>query len=237
MVSSLLIINPNSSKSVTDNLETILQKPPQVDFTFYTAPAAAPREIDGHETSILSEKIVLPDLLAQHVIEKYDGFLICCYSDHPLIHSLSKHTKKPILGIMQATLLYSLLNPSIHKLFILTSVSEWESILDLAIVDFIGTEEFPIKKFQKTKALNVNVLNLNDPKEFNQIQEKVDYFLNNNYKNDNIDCVLMGCAGMSGFVVNKLSECYPKIQFIDSVKTGVEFLNSSVRFYKENLIS
>lgn len=230
---SLLVINPNSSDKVTNNLEKILVAPPGVELTFYTAPTSAPKEIDGNHTSILSEQSVLPDLLAKDVASKYDGFLICCYSDHPLIYSFGKHTKKPILGIMQATLLYGLLNPSVNKLFILTSVDEWEQILDTAITSFVGTDEFPAKKFQKTKALNVSVLNLSDPEEFSKIYNKVKHFLEA-YSEDNIDCVLLGCAGMAGLDA-KLTEAFPGIQFIDSVKIGVELLTSFVRFNKENI--
>lgn len=233
MTLSLLVVNPNSSEKVTTNLEKILVAPPGVDLTFYTAPSSAPKEIDGNHTSILSEHSVLPDLLAKDVASKYDGFLICCYSDHPLIYSFGKHTKKPILGIMQATLLYSLLNPSVNKLFILTSVDEWELILDNAITSFIGTTEFPAKKFQKTKALNVSVLNLSDPNEFAKIYNKVKKFLDE-YANDSIDCVLLGCAGMAG-LDSKLTEAFPGIQFIDSVKIGVELLTGLVRFNKQNI--
>lgn len=233
----ILVVNPNSSQKVSDNLAKILSAPPLVEFTFYTGPASAPKEINGTQTSIESEQVVLPDLLDKNVIEKYDGFLICCYSDHHLIHSLGKHTKKPILGIMQATLLYSLLNPSLHKLFILTSVSEWEPLLDQAIIDFIGTsQEFPTKKFQKTKALNVSVLDLSNEEEFAKIKNKVDHFVNVEYANDHIDCILLGCAGMAG-LDSKLSQAFPQIQFIDSVKVGVEFLTSIIRFNKENILS
>lgn len=232
MVYSILIINPNSSVSVTNNLKDILIKPPQVQFDFYTAPPEAPKEINGNETSILSEKAVLPDLLEKGAIDKYDGFLICCYSDHPLIHSLGKHTDKPILGIMQATLLYALLNPSVSKLFILTSVNEWEPLLDKAITDFVGASDFPSKKFQKTKGLDVSVLSLSDPEEYSKISTRVTDILKREYAEDNINCVLLGCAGMAG-LDEKLNESFPEVQFIDSVKVGVEFLAGLIRFYKQ----
>lgn len=232
MVHSILIINPNSSVGVTNNLKDILIKPPQVQFEFYTAPPEAPKEINGNETSILSEKVVLPDLLEKGTIDKHDGFLVCCYSDHPLIHSLGKHTHKPILGIMQATLLYALLTPSVSRLFILTSVNEWEPLLDKAITDFVGASEFPTKKFQKTKGLDVSVLSLSDPEEYSKISTRVKDILNKEYAHDNINCVLLGCAGMAG-LDEKLNESFPEVQFIDSVKVGVEFLTGLIRFYKQ----
>lgn len=232
MTYSILIINPNSSVNVTNNLKDILVKPPQVEFKFYTGPPEAPKEINGNETSVLSERAVLPDLLKKGIIDKYDGFLVCCYSDHPLIHSLGKHTDKPILGIMQATLLYALLNPSVTRLFILTSVNEWEPLLDKAITDFVGANEFPSKKFQKTKALDVSVLSLSDPDEYSKISTRVSDILNKEYAHDSINCVLLGCAGMAG-LDEKLRGSFQNVQFIDSVKVGVEFLTGLIRFHNQ----
>lgn len=48
------------------------------------------------------------------------------------------------------------------------------------------------------------------------------------YASDNIDCVLLGCAGMAG-LDEKLHAEFPHIVFIDSVKAGVEFLVSLTR--------
>lgn len=231
MTSKILIVNPNSSESVTGNLKNILLAPPQIEFEFYTAPSLAPKEISGTETSIQSEKIVIEDLSKREDLNSYDGFLICCYSDHPLIYSLAKFTDKPILGIMQATLLYSLLNPSIRKLFILTSFSEWGPLLDKGIEDFVGCSNFPGSKFQRTKALNVSVLSLSDPREYAKIFNRVNTILKEEYSNDNIDCVLLGCAGMAG-LDEKLTADFPHIKFIDSVKAGVEFLNTLIRINK-----
>lgn len=228
---TILVINPNSSKKVTDNLEKILVAPPNIDLNFYTGPPSAPKEIDGEESLKLSEQAVLPDLLEKKLNEKYDGYLVCCYSDHPLVHSLAKHTKAPVLGIMQATLLYSYSNARLSRLFVLTSTSGWNETLDTAIVSFAGTGHFPLKKFQKTRALDVLVLSLADPKEFKKISDRVDKILKE-YENDQIDCVLLGCAGMAG-LDEKLSELYPDIVFVDSVKIGVEFLTGLMHFAEE----
>lgn len=226
----LLVINPNSSKKVTDNLATILHTPPGFTLHYYTAPEAAPKEISGEETSLLSEKVVLPDLLERNAHKEYDGYLICCYLDHPLVYSLGKHTNKPIMGIMQATLLYALLNPTVKKLFILTSFNEWEPLLDAGVHKFtVGDAkvDFPIGKFQRTKALDISVLSLNDPEEFQKIVDRVDSIINGEYKG--ADCVLLGCAGMAG-LDEKLSQKFPDVLFIDSTKIGVELLSSLVRF-------
>ncbi|KAG7191275.1 uncharacterized protein KQ657_003613 [Scheffersomyces spartinae] len=219
-----LIINPNSSKGVTDNLETILPKVPGTELIFYTAPAGAPKEITGVETSIESEKYVLEDIKAKKLADEVDGFLVCCYSDHPLIYSLSKLTPdKPVLGIMQATLLYSLLNPT-FKLFILTSTSEWEPLLDDGIQNFLGTSEFPHTKFFPTLGLNISVLDLALLTDtivpvVKEILSRLDYA--------GCNCILLGCAGLSG--ADKVIERETGVKCVDSVRIGVEFLNALAR--------
>lgn len=230
-MASILIINPNSSQKVTDNLEKILAPPPGIRLHFYTGPSSAPKEIDGEETLHLSEQAVLGDLLEQNLHKKHKGYLVCCYSDHPLVHSLAKHTKAPVLGIMQATLLYSYANARLTKTFVLTSTSGWNDLLDKAIVAFAGAGTFPTQKFQRTRALDVLVLSLADPHEFKKISDRLDSVLRE-YKSDNINCVLLGCAGMAG-LDDKLSALYPDIVFVDSVKIGVEFVTGLMHFESE----
>lgn len=221
---SILVLNPNSSKKVTENLKATVDAPPSVSLFFYTAPAESPAEITGSATLIESEKAVLEDI-QNHDFTKYDGILVACYSDHPLVYSLATYTKKPVLGIMHATLLYSYANASFTNLIILTSTSGWLPLLDEALIKFAGAGSFPTAKFHKSAALDVLVLNLSDPVEFANISQRVLSILNAAERP--IDCVLLGCAGMAG-LDKKLLDHFPGIVFIDSVKAGVNFLTASI---------
>lgn len=230
---SILVINPNSSVKVTSDMKSLLPEIPQFSYDFYTAPESAPKEIDGEQTSILSESVVFPDLLTKDLFH-YDAYLVCCYSDHPLIYSISRHVDKPCMGIMQGTLLYSLSNLRFRKLMILTSFKSWEPLLDKAIIDFFGTGQFPESKMAKTQSLNINVLNLNKPDNFNQITDIVDNILSDQQSQGHkIDCILLGCAGMAG-LDTKLANVFPQVKFVDSVRVSTELLSSIVRF--ENTI-
>lgn len=231
MTVKILVINPNSSEQVTKNLEKTITQPENVQLFFYTGPSDSPKEITP-TTSLQSEKAVLEDFKVN--IEdrlNYDGYLVCCYSDHPLVYSLGKLTKKPVMGIMQATLLFALLQPTTKttRLFILTSTSEWELVLDQSIIDFVGADNFPVKKFEKTRGLNVNVTNLADEEQFSKIYN-VTKSIFNEYKD--VGCVLLGCAGMAG-LDTKLGEKFPNVRFIDSVKIGIEQLVTLIRFDRQ----
>lgn len=216
----LLIINPNSSKSVTDNLEFILTAPPHTTLTFYTGPPNAPPEIIDYETSLSSANACFPELRDSY-INKYDGFLVCCFSDHPLIYMLREITDKPIFGIFQASLTYSL-TQSPSKFGILTSTKSWESILDNSTDDFFGGYRCPL--FQGTVASEVDVLKLSDPTYFSKLVEKAKVLSGRESR-----IILLGCAGLSG-LESKLEKEIPGVKFIDSVKIGVELLNALVRF-------
>lgn len=222
---SLLVINPNSSTSVTENLRKTVTAPHGTTLEFYTAPASAPREISGSETLKESEEAVLPDILEKKLLDAHDGFLVACYSDHPLVRSLAQHTTKPILGIMQATLLYSFGNQRFRKLIVITSTSGWLPLLDEATTQFAGSGKFPEARFYKSRALDVLVLNLSDSSEFEKIADRVGHILRENGQSEPIDCVLLGCAGMAGLDA-KLRQRFPDVEFIDSVKAGVSFLRS-----------
>lgn len=222
---SILIINPNSSKSVSDNLQSLLSPPPGVTFTFYTAPPDAPEEIDGEETSKKSTEVVLKDLKENRskLLEPFNGFLICCYSDHPLVYALRDLTGKSVLGIFQASITYSLAK-SPSKFGILTSTSSWEPLLDHATNKFFGGANVPL--FVGTIATNVNVLGLNDPKNFKKVTDKAQLL-----KDRGASIILLGCAGLSG-LESKLEAVVTDVLFIDSVKIGAELLNALLRFEK-----
>ena len=77
---SLLIINPNSSKSITDGLNFALTPltPPATKLTFYTAPNTAPSAISDLTTGIQSASACYDDIITQDLVSRHDGFLVCC---------------------------------------------------------------------------------------------------------------------------------------------------------------
>ncbi|CDK29701.1 unnamed protein product [Kuraishia capsulata CBS 1993] len=260
---TLLIINPNSSKSVTDNLEQILKPIPEIEFQFFTGPSSAPPEIDGPETSHQSTEACFP-ILKEKYLGRFDGYLVCCYSDHPLIYKLREVTTKPVLGIFQATMLYSLAYAgSAYKFAILTSTSSWEKILDDAILDFLYGPSGKRLNFSSLPLLGY----LQDP-----LSTAANYILNlftdssrslpsfclptvaanvnvlelrdpakfeglkkkvQKLVDEGAKIILLGCAGLSGLDV-QFKDVFPGIKFVDSVAVGVELLSGLARFDSES---
>ena len=79
---SLLIINPNTTQSMTDGLKASLDPltPPGATLTYWTAPEeyGAPPMITDIGTGVASADACIRALKEQRYIEKYDGFLVCC---------------------------------------------------------------------------------------------------------------------------------------------------------------
>ncbi|KAJ6627170.1 hypothetical protein B0H10DRAFT_1941346 [Mycena sp. CBHHK59/15] len=117
MPTSILVINPNSSISVTEGLEDALKQntPPETTLGFYTAPENGPPSINDATTGTLSATVCFSDIAEKGLVDEYDGFLQTKslrtgeVSDHPLIHMLREATTKPTIGILEASIAQSLL--------------------------------------------------------------------------------------------------------------------------------
>ncbi|THU87884.1 putative DCG1-like protein [Dendrothele bispora CBS 962.96] len=105
----ILVINPNITSSMTASLESpvnkLLSYHKNVYCDFFTAPPVSESSISSENPSILgaipsinspadafaSASYCLPFL--RPLIPTYDGFLVACYSEHPLVHMLGKEIR------------------------------------------------------------------------------------------------------------------------------------------------
>lgn len=80
MAPTILVINPNSSKSITDGLQSALEAlcPAAVKLEFYTAPSYAPAAISDFRTMNTTSTHCYEDLLKRGAFQRYDAFLVCC---------------------------------------------------------------------------------------------------------------------------------------------------------------
>lgn len=75
---SILVINPNSSESVTDGLRETLTAPPECTLVFYTAPSHAPPSINDVTTAALTASACWEDIRDRGLLDQYDAFLVSC---------------------------------------------------------------------------------------------------------------------------------------------------------------
>lgn len=105
----ILIINPNSSSSMTDALGDIIDNLDYKDsqYTYFTSPKHPTHptgliSINDLFDAALSATHAFPLLLP--LLEAHDAFLVACYSPHPLVQQLKARTRKPVIGIFEASI-------------------------------------------------------------------------------------------------------------------------------------
>lgn len=80
MSTHLLVINPNSSQSITAGLRECLEplKQADVELSYFTAPAQAPIAIVDTITANQTATYCYDELIRSGATGQYDAFLICC---------------------------------------------------------------------------------------------------------------------------------------------------------------
>ncbi|CEP64280.1 Dcg1p LALA0_S11e00540g [Lachancea lanzarotensis] len=256
----LLIVNPNSTQSMTDaavaQIESYLNKVypavhRDIEIAQFTGPPDAPPEIDGEETSRDSTRKCLPLLCKRttdtdgkdrQYFDTFDGVLVACFSDHPLVHELQAKTERatPVTGIFHAAMTTCLSRPGI-PFSIITSNDEWVDLLDAAAERLLGaTRPFSLSKspFRGTVASSVPVLDLHNPENLDAIAKRI---YQENIDRLHTSTIILGCAGFSG--MEQLLEQHirkialqenpnaipPHVTLVDSVLCGVETLTSMCR--------
>ncbi|ODV84264.1 hypothetical protein CANARDRAFT_177131 [[Candida] arabinofermentans NRRL YB-2248] len=202
---------------------------PGFTYSYFTGPPSSPPEINNTEDGLSSAKACM-EKINENPEEylNYDGYLICCFSDHPLVHQLSNIVNVPVMGIFQACVLYALNSANDdNKVAILTSSKSWETILDNSLLKFFNGSNTPHDLpsfFLPTLASDVDVLKLADPENYAKLQGKIQQLIDQNAR-----IILLGCAGLSTLDA-KFMKDYPGTKFIDSIKIGIQLLAANVRF-------
>ncbi|KAJ4496076.1 Asp/Glu/hydantoin racemase [Lentinula edodes] len=225
----LLVINPNSSKSVTDGLEEVLRPPPQTELAFYTAPKNAPSSINDMITANLTATACFLDIQEKKLIDQHDGFLVCCFSDHPLTHMLREITPKPTIGIFEAAITQALL---LGKRFgIVTTGSGYSADIHKGVQAIMGGNS---QRFAGIVTTGLGVVELREG-DRQKIERNMKEY-SGKIAQKGADVILLGCAGMTGMeslVVQGAAEAGPMaspVRVVDGAKAGVEILAGLVRF-------
>ena len=251
---SILVINPNSTKSFTHGLEVALTAggvPDGISLTFYTAPPEAPAAISDLRTGIQSAQVCYADLCQSGAIDKHDAFLICCctfvalaarpdldrpdvlrsrratVSDHPLTHMIREH-----LGSSSPNLCTGIFEASISDALmfsrafgILTTCGD----RDMKPGIDRGVSSFlggGLERYAGCVTTGLGVLELHGPE-----QARVDTAIKRAAAKlvaAGAEAVILGCAGFAGkeaVIEAGVAEAgLPKVRIIDGAKSGLAFL-------------
>ncbi|EGO60052.1 hypothetical protein NEUTE1DRAFT_119348 [Neurospora tetrasperma FGSC 2508] len=246
----ILILNPNSSKSMTDGMAksiSSLHLPDNIEITYYTASTSCPASINNGTDLDTSASVVLQDLSSNlQLLKDHDAVLVCCYSVHRLVPGLSELAASngfslSVTGIFEASVLtsLSLLTGPTKKWGIVTTGKYWEEHLTVGIKKFLGQEE---EGGNNTKFAGVQTTGLDAgdfhgdiPKEV--IDAKLAEATRKLLQAGDVECVVMGCAGMAGLeqIIRRTAikeygeERGKKVMVVDGVRAGVGLVAEMVK--------
>ncbi|KAF2257633.1 hypothetical protein CC78DRAFT_538382 [Lojkania enalia] len=238
---SILIINPNSTSSMTDALRPLVDALHFKDTAheFFTAPSG-PKSINNEEDGAESVKHCLPTL--KPMLDRHDGFLVACYSHHPLVPILKgepmvREGRKSVTGILEASVSTSLQIIHPEELFGIVSTGKvWEKILSEAVREFLGTGSEASKKFAGVETTGLNATDLHDaPAE--EVRKRMKDAVKRLLRKGNVGAICLGCAGMSGMDKAVREACIEvlgevdgnRVRVVDGVMAGVAWLEGAIR--------
>lgn len=161
-ISRILIINPNTSTSMTDTFRPVLEDlalSTRFDFTYWTCPTG-PAIIKSVSDMYESVKYCLPLLLK--LAPHFDGFLAACYADHPLVRILQAQlSDKPVVGIFDASIYAALQLVSPTSSFgILTTGKPFERLLADGVNTLLQHNTAALQQFAGVAASGIGLKDL-----------------------------------------------------------------------------
>ncbi|KAF8911203.1 hypothetical protein CPB85DRAFT_1375941 [Mucidula mucida] len=164
----ILIINPNTNVSMTQGLKPIVDATlsfhNNVQCDFFTSPTSdavgSVNSINSPEDALQSALYCLPHLTPLVANGRYDGFLVACYSEHPLVSMVSDlMPSKRVTGIFEASIMASL---GLGKFGIVTTGKVWEAALTHGVERFLGIEGYNSTKFVGVASTGLTAAQLHD---------------------------------------------------------------------------
>ncbi|KAI1778498.1 Asp/Glu/hydantoin racemase [Hypoxylon cercidicola] len=243
----ILVLNPNSSKAMTDGMKTVIDAvdlPYSTEVYTYTGPADAPASINDDEDIEQSTKAVLEDLDDSDFRNQgYDGVLVACFSVHPLVANLQTDQSRPvaITGIFEASVLaaVSLLRRG-ETWGIVTTGKFWEEHLDAGVLDFLGVDRGAHdSKFVGVVSTGLNASDFHHGVDPEVVRKKLKEATQHLFRKKGlVTCIVMGCAGMAGLeeiIRSAVSElagntfAYSMLHVIDGVRAGIMQVDNMIR--------
>lgn len=218
----------------------------------YTAPATSgsPASINDADDIEASTRAVWADLCETRALDAVDGVLVACYSSHPLVGKIaSHHPNLAVTGIFEASIAATL--PLLRRTDsgatsrggwgIVTTGNFWEAHLTLAVNETLGslaTQDNTWFRGVFSTGLNAGDFHGHVPPDVlrNRLSQATKKLL----QSGNVDCVIMGCAGMAGLeeiiwttIKAEYGEQRAKhVYILDGIRAGVEILQSMLRMQK-----
>ncbi|KAI0153166.1 hydantoin racemase [Xylariaceae sp. FL1272] len=254
----ILVVNPNSSQSMTDGLQPAidaLDLPRSTEIYTYTGPASSPPSINDQGDIDQSTEAVLSSLNDDKSwTTSFDAVLIACFSVHPLVSRVQKLQKLAnnamninfaVTGIFEASILtaLSLLQNEDQQWGIVTTGKFWEDHLKDGAKAFLGSgKDDKNRKFAGVQSTGLNASDFHhgvDPAVVRRkLIEATQRLLASDDGLPRVHVVVMGCAGMAGLedIIREAAEAmyghiyaYGQLHVVDGVRAGILQLDQVIK--------
>ncbi len=185
----VFVINPNTTKSVTDHIRRQLEKikRPDTELTVVN-PEHGPVSIE----SVYDETLAGPptlELVRRANEEGYDVIVLACFSD-PALDAAKEVSTIPVIGIEEATLHVAAMLG--HKFSITTAFS-----------NRVPTRELHARlrsvesAYASTLVMNLSVLDMDANPE--EAKSRIQELARKAIEEDGAEVIILGCAGLAGY--------------------------------------
>ena len=203
----ICIINPNTTKKMTDNIEVVAKKVASNGTTIVsTNPKNGPESIEGYYDEVFCIPGLIEEVLSN---SEADAYIIACFDDTGL-DAIRTITNKPVLGIGDS---------SFHIASCLAGTFSVITTLDLSVP--ILKNNLLKRGFDRicvnVSSVNVPVLDLEN-EESNALLAIEDE-IQRSITNDKAEAIVLGCAGMADFA-EKLEKKF-SIPVIEGVSSSI----------------
>jgi len=251
----ILIVNPNTNQSMTEALRAPIEsldynnvnppspttttttttnkpltnhRPSQTTYT-YLNPPTGPSSINDLPTTTLSSTHTLPHILPH--LPTHHAFLIACYSPHPLVPLLKRHTAKPVMGIFEASVAAAvqLLRGGEERFGIVSTGEGWKRVLEGAVRGEVLGREGAERWFGGVECCGMRAGELEGGEGVEGRVKLAVGRLVGGEGEGRVRVVVLGCAGMvgmEGWVREVVGEGG---RVVDGVRAGVGILQGLVR--------
>ncbi len=214
----ICIINPNTTKKMTDKIEVVAKKVASIGTTIVSKnPKNGPESIEGYYDEVFCIPGLIEEVLSN---SEADAYIIACFDDTGL-DAVRTITNKPVLGIGDS---------SFHIASCLAGTFSVITTLDLSVP--ILKNNLLKRGFDRicvnVSSVNVPVLDLEN--EESSALLAIEDEIQRSITNDKAEAIVLGCAGMADFA-EKLEKKF-SIPVIEGVSCSIILAEGLVKMKK-----
>ena len=214
----ICIINPNTTKKMTDNIEVVAKKVASNGTTIVsTNPKNGPESIEGYYDEVFCIPGLIEEVLSN---SEADAYIIACFDDTGL-DAIRTITNKPVLGIGDSS--FHIASCLAGKFSVITTLDLSVPILKNNLLKR-GFDRICVN----VSSVNVPVLDLEN-EESNALLAIEDE-IQRSITNDKAEAIVLGCAGMADFA-EKLEKKF-SIPVIEGVSSSIILAEGLVKMKK-----